>query len=210
MYSSNRTRRWLRRKLTATGRIGLADARQLVELLGTGDTIDPEIGGRVFKTRSSEDLAHLSRIAEWAKAERLVRDSGTKLMSVKKNAAFAERPLDLVLALLEAYPRLGKSMFPRNTWRQSLVGDEFTDISQELTSALLRSAGPRSLDELSGIAYDVIEARYMLGGLTALQHDSLRRMIAADVTTAMAALHVLGVVVLDREAGTAVLTDLGR
>jgi hypothetical protein len=101
-------------------------------------------------------------------------------------------------------------MFPRNTWRQSLVGDEFTDISQELTSALLRSAGLRSLDELSGIAYDVIEARYMLGGLTALQHDSLRRMIAADVTTAMAALHVLGVVVLDREAGTAVLTDLGR
>ena len=35
------------RKLTATGRIGLADARHLVELLGTGDTIDPEIGGRV-------------------------------------------------------------------------------------------------------------------------------------------------------------------
>jgi hypothetical protein len=210
MYSSNRTWRWLRRKLTATGRIGLADARQLVELLGTGDTIDPEIGGRVFKTRSSEDLAHLSRIAEWAKAERLVRASGTKLMPVKKNAALAERPLDLVLALLEAYPRLGKSMFPRNTWRQSLVGDEFTDISQELTSALLRSAGPRSLDELSGIAYEVIEARYMLGGLTALQHDSLRRMTGADVTTAMAALHVLGVVVLDREAGTAVLTDLGR
>jgi hypothetical protein len=210
MYLSNRTWRWLRRKLTATGRIGLADARQLVELLGTGDTIDPEIGGRVFKTRSSEDLAHLSRIAEWAKAARLVRASGTKLMPVKKNAALAERPLDLVLALLEAYPRLGKSMFPRNTWRQSLVGDEFTDISQELTSALLRSAGPRSLDELSGIAYDVIEARYMLGGLTALRHDSLRRMIAADVTTAMAALHVLGVVVVDREAGTAVLTDLGR
>jgi hypothetical protein len=210
MYSSNRTWRWLRRKLTATGRIGLADARQLVELLGTGDTIDPEIGGRVFKTRSSEDLAHLSRIAEWAKAARLVRASGTKLMPVKKNAALAERPLDLVLALLEAYLRLGKSMFPRNTWRQSLVGDEFTDISQELTSALLRRARPRSLDELRGIAYDVIEARYMLGGLTALQHDSLRRMIAADVTTAMAALHVLGVVVLDREAGTAVLTDLGR
>ena len=52
------------RKLTATGRIGLAYARQLVELLGTGDTIDPEVGGRVFKTRSSEDLAHLNRIAE--------------------------------------------------------------------------------------------------------------------------------------------------
>ena len=28
------------RKLTATGRISLADARHLVELLGTGDTIE--------------------------------------------------------------------------------------------------------------------------------------------------------------------------
>ena len=198
------------RKLTATGRIGLADARHLVELLGTGDTIDPEIGGRVFKTRSSEDLAHLNRIVEWAKTARLVRVSSTKLMTVKKNAALAERPLDLVLALLEAYPRLGKSLFPRNTWRQSLVGDEFTDISQELTAALLRSHGPGPIDELNDIAYDVIEAQYMLGGLTKLQHDSLRRMIAVDVTIAMAALHVLGVVVLDREAGSVMLTDLGR
>ena len=170
----------------------------------------PEIDGRVFKTRSSEDLAHLNRIVEWAKAARLVRVSGTKLMPVKKNAALAERPLDLVLALLEAYPRLGKSLFPRNTWRQSLVGDEFTDISQELITGLLCSAGPGLLRGLNGIASDVIEAGYMLTDLTELQHDSLRRMIAADVTIAMAALHVLGVVVLDREAGSAMLTDLGR
>jgi|ERR1700722_13052470 len=46
------------RKLTQTGRIGLADARYLVEFLSTGDQIDPEIGGRVFKTKSSEELAH--------------------------------------------------------------------------------------------------------------------------------------------------------
>jgi Plasmid pRiA4b ORF-3-like protein len=198
------------RKLTATGRVGLADARQLVELLGTGDTIDPEIGGRIFKTKSSEDLAHLNRIVEWAKAARLIRASGTKLIVVKKNAVLAGRPLDLVLALLEAYPRLGKPMFPRNTWRQSLVGDEFTDISQELITRLLRSAGPCSLDKLSDIAYHAIEARYMLTDLTTPQHDSLRRMIAADVTIAMAALHVLGVVVLDRETSSAMLTDLGR
>ena len=49
----------------------------------------------------------------------------------------------------------------------------------------------------------------MLCGLNAIQHDSLRGMIAADVTIAMAALHVLGIVVL-REAGTAGLTDLGQ
>jgi len=198
------------RKLTATGRIGLADARHLVELLGTGDTIDPEIGGRVFKTKSSEELAYLTRILAWAKAARLARVSGTKLMPAKKSAALAERPLDLVLALLEAYPRLGKPLFPRNTWRQSLVGDEFTDISQELITGLLRRPGPCPLDELNDIAYNVIEARYVLTSLPALQHDSLRRTIAVDVTIAMAALHVLGVVVLDREADSAELTDLGR
>src|SRR6266571_3967711 len=74
------------RKLTQTGRIGLADARHLVEVLGTGDTIDPKIGDRVFKTKSSEELAHLTRIVEWAKAARLVRVSGTRLVPVKKNA----------------------------------------------------------------------------------------------------------------------------
>ncbi len=198
------------RKLTATGRIGLADARRLVELLGTGDTIDPEIGGRVFTTKSSEELAYLTRIVGWAKAARLVRVTGTKLVPVKKNAALANRPLDLVLVLLEAYPRLGKPLFPRNTWRQSLVGDEFTDISQELTTRLLRSADPCPLDELRDIARNVIEARYVLTGLTALQHDSLRRTIAVDITIAMAALHALGVVVLNREADSAELTDLGR
>jgi hypothetical protein len=116
------------RKLTQTGRIGLADARHLVEILGTGDQIDPEICGRVFKTKSSQDLPYLTRIVEWTKAARLVRVTGTRLVPVKKSATLADRPLDLVVAMLEAYPRLGNSLFPRNTWRQSVVGDEFTVI----------------------------------------------------------------------------------
>ncbi|MFY9926654.1 MAG: plasmid pRiA4b ORF-3 family protein [Streptosporangiaceae bacterium] len=198
------------RKLTQTGRIGLADARYLVELLGTGDTLEHQIGDRVYKTRSSEDLPRLSLLVEWAKATRLVRVSGTKLTAVKKNAVLAERPLDLVVALLTAYPRLGKSLSPHNTWRPSLVGDEFTGISQELTTALLRSAGPCPLDELIGTAGDMIEARYILTDLTEFQRELLARTIAADVTIAMAALHGLGVVVLDREAGSAELTELGR
>jgi hypothetical protein len=103
------------RKLTQTSRIGMADARHLVELLGTGDTIDPEIGGRVFKTRSSEEFAYLTRIVEWMKAARLIRVTGTRLVPVKKNAHLLDRPLDLVLVLVEAYPRLGKSLFPRTS-----------------------------------------------------------------------------------------------
>ncbi|HWG61913.1 MAG TPA: plasmid pRiA4b ORF-3 family protein [Streptosporangiaceae bacterium] len=205
------------RKLTQTGRIGLADARHLVGFLGTGDQIDPEIGGRVFKTKSSEELAHLTDIVEWAKAARLVRVTGTRLVPVKKNAALADRPLDLVLAMLAAYPKLGKTLFPRNTWRNSLVGDEFADLGPELLTALLASPGACRLATLGGIANDMIEARYVLSGLTRQQLDSLQRMIAVDVAIAMSALHVLGIVVLDRGAtdrdpdeDSAGLTDLGR
>jgi len=204
------------RKLTQSGRIGLADAGYLVGLLGTGDEIDPEIGGRVFKTKSSEELAHLTRIVEWAKAARLVRVTGTKLVPVKKNAALADTPLDLVLAMLAAYQKLGKTLFPRNTWRSSLVGDEFADIGPELLTELLASQGACPLATLSGMANDMIEARYVLSGLTKQQHDSLQRIIAVDVAIAMSALHVLGIVVLDRSADrdpdedSAGLTDLGR
>jgi hypothetical protein len=204
------------RKLTQTGRIGLADARYLAEFLGTGDVIDPEIGGKVFKTKSSEELAYLTRIVEWAKATRLIRVTGTRLVPVKKNAALAGSPLDLVRAMLAAYPKLGKSLFPRNTWRPSVVGDEFADISQRLLTALLASTGPCPLTTLSDMTYDMIAAKYVLGRLTELQHNSLRRTIAVDIRIAMSALHVLGVVVLDtgtdheKADDSAELTALGR
>jgi hypothetical protein len=198
------------RKLTQTARIGLADARHLVEALGTGEKLDPEIGGRVFKTTSSEQLPYLTRIVEWMKAARLVRVTGTRLVPVKKNAALTSRPLDLVLALLEAYPRLGKPLFPRNTWRQSLVGDEFAVIGPELLTTLLVSRGPRQMDDLQQVAFEEIAARYRLDQLSAQQMETLRRTIDVDVTIAIAALGVLGVVVVDQDNDTAQLTALGR
>jgi hypothetical protein len=132
------------RRLTQTGRIGLADARRLVELLDTGDTLDEKIGDRVFRTRSSAELGNLTLIADWAKAAGLTRSVHRKLVPVRKSARLADCPLDLVLALLVAYPKLGKFLFPAG-WRQSVVGDEFSDVSGGLLSALLRGSSPRSL-----------------------------------------------------------------
>jgi hypothetical protein len=198
------------RKLTQTGRIGLADARHLVELLATGDTIDPEIGDRTFKTTSSEQLPYLTRVVAWMKAARLIRVTGGRLVPVKKNARVADRPLDLVLALLEAYPRLGKSLFPRNAWRQSLVGDEFTFIGPQILTRLLTYQGPCPLGDLKWAASDTIAGMYMLHGLNELQMEMLQRTTETDVTIAIAALGVLGVVVVDEADDTAGLTGLGR
>lgn len=104
------------RKLTQTGKITLSDARHLVEFLQTGDTIDPAIGDRVFRTTSSTELGGLTRIAEWAKGARLVRVTGKRLVQVKKNTALLDRPLDLVVALAGAYSSLGRSLFPRGRY----------------------------------------------------------------------------------------------
>lgn len=198
------------RKLTQTGRIGLADARHLVELLGTGDKIDPKIGDRVFKTKSSEELGHLTRIVEWAKAARLVRVSGTRLVPVKKNASLLDRPLDLVMAMLEAYPKLGKSLFPRGPYRQSLVGDQFSDVSEVLVTTMFAHPGPCPLSLLRAVASDMIAERYVLGGLTEPQLDFLRGTIETDVSIAVAALAALGVATVDEAENTAELTALGR
>jgi len=198
------------RKLTQTGRIGLADARHLVELLGTGDTVDPKIGDRVFKTKSSEELAHLTRIVEWAKAARLVRVTGTRLVPVKKNATLPGRPLDLVMVMLEAYPRLGKSLFPRGTYRQSLVGDQFRDVSEAIITTLLAHAGPCPLSLLRASASDMIADRYVLDGLSDQQLDFLRRTVNTDISVAVAALAALGVATIDEAQDRAELTALGR
>lgn len=198
------------RKLTQTGKITLSDARHLVGLLQTGDTIDPQIGDRVFRTTSSTELGGLTRIAEWAKGARLVRVTGNRLAQVKKNAALLDRPLDLVLALVEAYPSLGTSLFPRGHYRQSLVGDEFADIGDALLTVLMTQPAPVPLGELRATASEMIGDRYRLDMLTEPQLDMLRRTVDMDVGIAMAALACIGVAVIDETTEAAELTALGR
>lgn len=70
----------------------MADARTLVELLGTGDEIDPKIGDRVFRTKSREELLELVTVVEWAKAARLVQVNRGRLVPVKKSAPLPDRP----------------------------------------------------------------------------------------------------------------------
>ncbi len=98
------------RKLTQTGRVTLADARALVEILDTGDRMDPVIGDRTFKTKSSEELYHLTLLVEWAKAARLLRTADGRLLPVKKNPKLLDRPDELRRALFAALPHIGPAV----------------------------------------------------------------------------------------------------
>lgn len=213
------------RKLTQKGHIRLADARELIGLLGTGDTMDPVIGGKVFKTVSSAELAGLMLVTEWAKAARLTRVTGGKLVPVRKYAGLAGKPLDLVLKLLDAYPDIGKlpSVFPRGYYRRSHVGDEFDVVGPALVHMLLRTPGPCPLAELNDLTHALISSMYMLESLTPAQLDNLRGLFETDTRIAMEHLAALGIVDLRRNCdapgphgipdwsrGTAELTALGR
>ena len=132
------------RKLTQTGRLTLAHARELVELLDTGDVLDPPIGGQVHRTKSSEELPELNTVFEWAKAARLVRVTGGRLMAVKKNAALLERPLPLWERMFETFGALGPAICPPG-WGESLLRSHFAEGMPAVLSAIYRRDGPVSL-----------------------------------------------------------------
>ncbi len=123
------------RKLTQKGAITRADARVLVDRLGTGDRIDPAIGDQVFKTKSSAELLGLTLVVEWAKAARLVRVVRGRLVPVKKSAALVDRPAELWMALFEVFGRLGTAFLPSG-WGESFMRREFTAGFEALLAAL--------------------------------------------------------------------------
>lgn len=94
------------RALTTTGNIKLGDARELVTLLDTGDILDPRIGERVYRTKSSTDLPGLTSVVELAKEVRLVRVVKNRLVRVAKAAPLLRDGLALWTAGFDALPAL--------------------------------------------------------------------------------------------------------
>ncbi|MGB6208508.1 plasmid pRiA4b ORF-3 family protein [Mycobacterium sp.] len=196
------------RKLTQKGALPLADARVLVDRLGTGDEIDPAIGERVFKTKSSVELLGLGLIVEWAKAARLVRVVRGRLVPVKKAAALLERPAELWMTLFEAFGgRLGTAFLPAG-WGESFMRREFDVGADALLSTLHGRDGVVGLEQLCNLAWDAVTAHYVLDDATEQQLATARRMNDRDVRRTLAALARLGAVTLTEDS--AELTAIGR
>lgn len=95
------------RALTGTGTLKLADARELVSLLDTGDRLEWELGGQVQRVRSSADLPNLAIVFELAKRARIVRVVKGKLVRVAKATPLLRNAPALWAAAVDAVPERG-------------------------------------------------------------------------------------------------------
>ncbi|WP_206785100.1 hypothetical protein [Amycolatopsis sp. MtRt-6] len=95
------------RALTTTGNLKLADARELVSLLGTADEFEWDLGGEPQQVRSSADLPHLAIVFELAKRTRIVRVVKGRLVRVAKAAPLLKDALALWTAAFDALPGRG-------------------------------------------------------------------------------------------------------
>ncbi|MER6530783.1 hypothetical protein [Streptomyces sp. NPDC001508] len=152
------------RKLTQTGRVTLADARALVEVLDTGDRMDPMIGDRAFKTKSSEELYQLTLLVEWAKAARVLRTAGGRLLPVKKNAALLDRPDELRRTLFGALPRISPAV-TASGWLESLFAHEYDRGLRALLQRLYAATTPVRLSDLYEVVWQAVSPLYVLDDL---------------------------------------------
>ncbi|MEU8177367.1 hypothetical protein AB0C14_31225 [Microbispora hainanensis] len=105
--------------LTEAGHLRLADARELAELLGTGE--------QDLKVRSSADLPGVGLVLAWAKQARIVRASKGRLVRVAKGAPLLRDPEKLWSRAFEAYFELGRDMLPPPSLLWSVFGELMTD-----------------------------------------------------------------------------------
>jgi hypothetical protein len=195
------------RKLTQTGRVTLADARALVEVLDTGDRMDPVIGDRTFKTKSSEELYHLSLLVEWAKAARLLRTAGGRLLPVKKNAKLLDRPDELRRVLFGALPHIGPAVTVSG-WLESLFAHEYDRGLRALLQRLYAATAPVPLSDLYEVVWQAVSPLYVLDDLSPDRLGHLRTANDHDIQRVLKALASLCAVHLTQTA--AELTANGR
>ncbi len=209
-------------KLTQAGNVRLADARELVEALATGDEIDPMLWGRENKTRSSTQL-------EWLHFITLVAEQADAVdwLKTKMNPSpdWLELPLTVrAAAVVEAALDVGVTSFryPVDSLFGEIVGFLEAGIPHWFT--VLLPAGTQ-LDHV-----DLVDEAL---AVTARQYDEERtrwkpkffdQMIEGDLSRLLENLERVGIIEWtgrteiddpdalspSYEGGTIVLTPLGR
>jgi hypothetical protein len=123
------------RALTGTGRLRLADARELVEKLATGDRVD--------QVRSAADLPVLNLAFAWAKQARLVRIIKGRIYAVARALPVAQDTLALWLRAFDALFALRGPLIGPGPWQsESMLFDLYEDVLPDVLNTLYSLPDP--------------------------------------------------------------------
>ncbi len=206
------------RKLTQTGNFTLADARVLVDLLGTGEVMDWAFGDRTFKTRSAAELPRLSLVFAWAKKAGIVRVVHGKVAATKRGKTLGRGPAESFDRMVDGLLAIGPLRAQRDpdgwfAWPEVI---RFLDqVSVHLLIAPYSRQAPVPIDDLAGTATRVVLDSFRFR----LPDDVVEQSIVTDVVDIMDAFELAGVIRRDgteqddtgrrRSGGTVELTPAG-
>lgn len=182
------------RKLTQTGNLTLADARELIGLLDTGEVMDEQIGDRTFKTKSSAELPRLRQVFTWARKAGVLRVAHGRVIATKRGLAMIGDPAGFFDRALEALLAIGPLASQRDpeAW---LAWPEVNSLLDGVVLSLLTgpyvSQRPLPIEDLADAATETVLDTFEF---TAVDDDRVARRVGVDVVDIMDALQLAGVV----------------
>lgn len=212
------------RAVTDRGNLKLADGKELVSALGTHDRFDEQIGDKVFKTVSSEELTDVDWTYRIALETRMLVVEGHKLVP-GPNADWVETPLDSAYgALLVLLQRVGPTQhrYRKDHYGFGWYADELDSQLSPLLLELYRHRDPREFEELADTMWGLLADEYDLSDVPADKLDHHRHLVDVALRDAFDRLGELGIVEIadevrtagkyggvERSSGTVRLTPLG-
>ncbi|MFE0578055.1 hypothetical protein [Streptomyces sp. NPDC058874] len=190
------------RPVTATGRLRMADARDLVDVLGTGDKTDG--------VRSSADLPRLGLLVEWAKKARLVRVAKGRLYAVAKARPVLSDPLQLWLRAFDACFELRQPLLgARSGWQvESMLFDVYEDVLPDVLNTLYSLPYPMPWPRLRDTVHLAYRTSFQLDGGSDLQHGMWLEHADRDLRRVLDLLDDLGAIERDRGMADPVFLDV--
>jgi hypothetical protein len=181
--------------VTATGRLRIADARGLVEVLSTGDQVEG--------VRSSADLPRLGLLVEWAKKARLVRVAKGRLYAVAKARPVLADPLQLWLRAFDTCFELRQALIgARSGWHvESMLFDVYEEVLEDVLNTLYSLPYPMPWPHLRDSVHLAYRAGFRFDDGADLQHRMWFEHADRDLRTVLDALVDLGAI--ERDTGMA-------
>ncbi len=177
------------RPLTRTGNPRLADARELAELLGTGE--------RDLRVRGSAEMPRVSLLLAWAKKAGLVRVRKGRLVPVAKAAPLLRDPEALWRRAFEAVFELGAAICAPASGRSasSMFVTAFDELLPDVLNTMYSLPAPIPVARLQETVWLACQAYFLLDPEeNGFRQDVWRRQVDEDLLAVLDALSRLGAV----------------